>query len=235
MDLGSTFVQVVRRDIKHLHVGVYPPNGRVRVAAPLRMDDNTVRIAVIERLGWIRRKQLEFAQQERQSQREFVSGESHYFEGQRYLLEVIEGSGRPFVSLRNKRTITLGVRPGSDRATREAVLNGWYRAQLRGRLPSLVSKWEPRIAVRANEVRIRMMKTRWGSCNSVAGRIWLNLELAKKPVSCLEYVLVHELVHLVERRHNERFRELMDRHMPQWRLHRDTLNHAPLAHAHWKY
>ena len=235
MDVGGTPVEVVRKDIKNLHVGVYPPNGRVRVAAPLYLDDDAVRLAVITRLGWIRRQQAGFAQQDRQSQRELVSGESHYFEGRRYRLNVLECSGRPPVCLTNNTTLTLRVRPGSDRAVREAALYRWYRRQLRVRLPALLAKWEPRIGVRVGEVRIKKMKTCWGSCNQEAGRVWLNLELAKKQPSCLEYILVHEMVHLIERRHNDRFRDLMDRHMPQWRMHRDALNRAPLAHAEWEY
>ena len=235
MDVGGTPVEVVRKDIKNLHVGVYPPSGRVRVAAPLYLDDDAVRLAVISRLGWIRRQRAEFARQDRQSRRELVSGESHYFEGRRYRLDVIECGGRPPVRLTNNTTMTLRVRPGSDRAAREAVLERWYRRELRARLPALLAKWEPRIGVRAKEVRIKRMKTRWGACNREEGRIWLNLELAKKQPSCLEYILVHEMVHLIERRHNDRFRSLMDRHMPQWRMHRDALNRAPLAHAEWEY
>ena len=228
-------MEVVRKDIKNLHVGVYPPNGRVRVAAPLYLDDNAVRLAVISRLGWIRRQQAGFAQQDRQSRRELVSGESHYFEGRRYRLSVLECGGRPSVRLTNNTTMTQRVRPGSDRVAREAVLDRWYRRQLRTRLPALLAKWEPQLGVRVGEVRIKKMKTRWGSCSQEARRIWLNLELVKKQPSCLEYILVHEMVHFIERRHNERFRDLMDRHMPQWRVHRDALNRAPLAHAEWEY
>lgn len=234
LNVHGTPVEVVRKDIKNLHVGVYPPSGRVRVAVPLRLDDDAVRLAVISRLGWIRRQQARFAQQDRQSQREFVTGESHYFEGRRYRLDVIEGNGPP-VCLTNNKTITLRVRPGADRAAREAVLSRWYRRQLRAHIPTLLAKWEHRIGVQAGEVRIKKMKTCWGSCNQEARRIWLNLELAKKQPSCLEYILVHELVHLIERRHNDRFRELMDSYMPQWRTHRDALNRAPLAHAEWEY
>ena len=235
IDVRGTPVEVVRKDIKHLHVGVYPPSGRVRVAAPQRLDDDAVRLAVISRLGWIRRKQAEFEQQDRQSQREFVTGESHYFEGRRYRLDVVKSDGPPTVRLLNNTWMELSVRPGADRDKREAVLHRWYRGRLRGRLPALLDKWEPKVGARAAEVRIRKMKTRWGSCNSDARRIWLNLELVKKPVSCLEYIVVHEMVHLIERHHNEKFRDLMDRLMPQWRLHRDELNRAPLAHADWSY
>ena len=228
-------VEVIRKAIKNLHLGVYPPHGRVRVASPLHLDDDAVRLAIVSRLGWIRRKQAEFQQQQRQSRREFVSGESHYFAGHRYRLHVIQESSRPSVGLLNNTTMALRIPPGADWRTREAVLNRWYRRQLREQLPVLVAAWEPKVGVRVGEVRIRRMKTLWGSCNPDAKRIWLNLELAKKPASCLTYVLVHEMVHLIERRHSDRFYELMSQFMPQWRLHRDKLNRAPLAHADWKY
>ena len=228
-------VQVVRKGIKNIHIGVYPPQGRVRVAVPLSVDDDAVRLAVISRLNWIRRKRAEFVQQERQTLREFVSGESHYFEGRRYRLDVIESGGHPSVSLLNNRWMRLQVRPGADRVTRESVVDGWYRCKLREKLPAILEKWQPVVGEWAADVRIRKMKTRWGSCNDEARRIWLNLELAKKSPACMEYVLVHELVHLLERRHNDRFRELMDEFMPAWRARRDELNRGPLAHATWVY
>lgn len=235
IDIGGIPVEVVRKDIKNLHVGVYPPGGRVRVAAPLRLDDEAVRLAVISRMGWIRRKRLEFEQQDRQSQREFVTGESHYFRGRRYRLKVIEHDGRPAVHLLNNTTLVLRIRPGDNRDAREAILHRWYRRQLREQLPPLLAKWEGKIGVKVAEVRIKKMKTRWGSCNAGDRRIWINLELAKKPTMCLAYILVHEMVHLIEPSHNDRFRDLMDTFMPQWRLHRDALNRAPLAHEDWRY
>jgi predicted metal-dependent hydrolase len=235
IEVGGVAVQVVRKGIKHLHVGVYPPAGRVRVAAPLHLEADAVRLAVISRLGWIRRKQKEFAGQDRQSQREVVSGESHYFLGRRYLLDVEEGSARPGVRLVGPTTMELRVRPGAHRDQRDTVLQRWYRRELRTLLPPLLQKWEPRLGKSVSEVRVRRMKTRWGSCNASAGRIWLNLELIKKPVACLEYVLVHEMVHLHERHHNDRFLEWMDRLLPQWRVRRDELNRAPLAHEEWTY
>ncbi len=234
IEVRGTAVDVVRKNIKNLYIRVYPPNGRVRVAAPLRLDNDAVRMAVISRLGWIRRQRAKFQQQERQSRREFVTGESHFFEGGRYRLDVTERDGPPAVRLLNNSTLAMCVRPGADRNIREAVLDRWYRRHLRDRLPVLVAKWEPEMGVRVNEVRIRKMKTRWGTCNPVARRIWLNLELAKKPSSCLEYVVVHEMAHLIERRHNDRFWKLMDRFMPLWRYYRDELNRAPLAHADWR-
>ena len=227
-------MEVVHRDIKNLHVGVYPPSGRVRVAAPLRLDKDAVRLAVISRLGWIRRKQAGFEQQARQSQRQFVTGESHYVEGRRYRLDVTEHDGPPTVRLLNNRTLALTVRPNTNRDKREALLYRWYRGRLHSRLPALLAKWEPRVGTRGTEVRIRKMKTHWGTCNKDARRIRLNLELAKKPVLCLEYVMVHELVHLIERHHTDLFRRLMDRLMPQWRVYRDELNQSPLAHEIWR-
>ena len=235
MDIGGISVEVVRKDIKNLHMGVYPPGGRVRVAAPLRLNDEAVRLAVISRIGWIRRKRLEFEQQDRQSQREFVTGESHYFRGRRYRLKVTAHDGRPGVQVLNNATLGLRIRPGDNRDAREAILHRWYRRQLRDQLPPLLVKWEEKIGVKVAEVRIKRMKTRWGSCNVEDRRIWINLELAKKPTMCLAYILVHEMVHLIEPSHNDRFRDLMDTFMPQWRLHRDALNRAPLAHEDWRY
>ena len=235
IEVQGIAVEVVRKDIKNLHIGVYPPSGRVRVAAPLAFDDTAVQMAVISRLGWIRRQQTVFERQDRQSQREFVTGESHYFRGRRYRLDVVEHNSLPRVWLLNNTKIGVSVRPGSDRDTREAVVHRWYRRYLRSELPPLLEKWEPKLGVSVDEVRIKKMKTLWGSCNIEAKRIWLNLELAKKPSSCLVYILVHEMVHLLERAHNDRFRALMDGFLPQWRTYRDTLNRAPLAHEDWKY
>lgn len=233
--VSGIVIEIVRKDIKNLHLGVYPPNGRVRVSVPLHLDDDAVRLAIVARLGWIRRHQERFAAQERQSQREMVTGESHYVLGQRYRLHVTEHDGPPSVTVRNRTILDLRVRPGSDRDQREAVLHAWYRRQLRDRIAPLLAQWQPVVGVEVAEWRIKKMKTRWGSCNIAARRIWLNLELAKKPAVCLEYILVHELVHLLERHHNERFRDLMDALLPAWRLHRDELNRAPLAHEEWGY
>ncbi len=228
-------VEVVRKDIKNLHMGVYPPNGRVRVAVPLRLDDEAVRLAVISRLGWIRRQQNGFELQDRQSEREMITGESHFYLGRRYRLDVIEHNGPAVVNLPNNTTMALRVRPGTSRDKREIVLHQWYRQQLREQIPQLITKWELEIGVTVVEWGIKKMKTRWGTCNIDARRIWLNLELAKKPASCLEYILVHEMVHLLERHHNDHFREYMDRLIPQWRLYRDELNRSPLSHENWGY
>ena len=235
IDVGGIAVEVVRGEIKNLHVGVYPPHGRVRVAAPLRLDDASVRMAVISRLAWIRSKQAEFMRQDRQSQREFVTGESHYFAGRRYRLDVVAHVCRPAVRLLNNSTMRLFVPPSANRDARETVLQRWYRAQLRAQLPALRPEWERRVGVTVGDVRIKRMKTLWGSCNVDAKRIWLNLELAKKPTSCLVYVLVHEMIHMLERNHSDRFRELMDDRMPRWRMYREELNSLPLSHEDWQY
>lgn len=235
MDIRELSIEIVRKDIKNLHVGVYPPAGRVRVAAPLRLDDEAVRLAVVSRLGWIRRQRAEFERQDRQSRREMVTGESHYFKGRRYRLDVIEHDVLPSVYLRNNTTMQLRVRPDSTPDLRKKVLEKWYRARLREQIPWLIAKWEPKAGVTVSEVRIRKMKTRWGSCNAASRWITLNLELVKKPASSLEYILVHEMVHLVERKHNDNFRGMMDMLLPAWRLMRDELNQAPLSHDDWRY
>ena len=233
--VNGLVIDVVRKNIKHLHLAVYPPDGRVRVAAPLRVNDDTVRLFAIEKLGWITRQQRKFAAQERQSAREYVSGESHYVAGQRYLLNVVYHNAPPRVLLRNKTTLDLFVRTGSDTAQRERVLLAWYRQQLKATIPALIEQWQAIIGVRINEWGIKQMKTKWGTCNIAARRIWLNLELAKKPPHCLEYVIVHELVHLLERHHNDRFTAYMTRFMPQWNFYRAELNRAPLGHGDWEY
>lgn len=230
--VGDLRVTVVRKAIKNLHLGVYPPHGRVRVAAPLAVSDDAVRLAVISRLGWIRRQRARFAAQLRQAAREMVSGETHYFLGRRYRLRVVEHRASAAV-VRRGSILELRVRPGAGVAQRERVLLHWYRGQLKQIVPPLVAKWEVALGVRVKEWGIKRMKTRWGACNAAARRIWLNLELAKKPAHCLEYVVLHEVAHLVERQHNARFLALMDRHMPQWQTRRRELNAGPLAHEQW--
>ncbi|MFA4901312.1 MAG: SprT family zinc-dependent metalloprotease [Desulfobaccales bacterium] len=228
-------VEVVRKAIKNLHLGVYPPHGRVRVAAPLAVSDEAVRLAVIGKLAWIKRQQARFEAQPRQSRREMVSGESHYFMGQRYRLRVIEYAGVMGVVLRNKSFMDLYVRPETNAEQRELVLYRWYRKQLKALVPSLLEKWQAVLGVQAADWGIKKMKTKWGGCTIKARRIWINLELAKQPIQCLEYIIVHELVHLLERHHNDQFRKLMDEFMPQWRLHREELNRAPLGYENWDY
>ncbi len=222
-------VEVVRKPIKNLHLGVYPPQGRVRVAAPLAIDDEAVRLAVVGKLGWIKRQRAKFQAQPRQSQRRMVSGESHYFLGQRYRLRVIEEGGAPRLILRGKSSMDMFVRPGTTQEKKQEILHAFYRAELKKLIPELLDKWQPILDVTASAWGIKRMKTKWGTCNIEARRIWLNLELAKKPVQCLEYILVHELTHLLERHHNERFTGLLDQHLPQWRTLREELNRSLLA------
>lgn len=226
-------IDIVRKDIKNLHLGVYPPNGRVRVAAPLTVSDDAVRLAVIGKLAWIKRQRAKFAAQQRQSQREMVSGESHYFLGRRYRLRVIERQGKGEVALRGKATIELRIKAGTDSQQREKLLQGWYREQLNALIPPLSDKWRTLLNVEVDSWRIKKMKTKWGACNVQARRIWLNLELIKKPPHCIEYIVVHEQMHLLERPHNERFTALMDRHLPSWRSYREELNRMPLGHESW--
>lgn len=228
-------VSVVRKAIKNLHLGVYPPHGRVRVAAPLRLTDDAVRLAVVSRLGWIRRQQAKFLGQDRQTPREYAARESHYYLGRRYLLNIVSSDAPPRIGIRNATTIDLHIWKNADAKQRERVLQRWYRRQLKTLIPPLVEKWQAVLGVQLAHWGVKRMKTRWGTCNAEARRIWLNLELAKKPVQCLEYIIVHELTHLIERHHNERFIALMDQHLPQWRRYRQELNSAPLAHESWTY
>jgi predicted metal-dependent hydrolase len=226
-------VQVVRKPIKNLHLGVYPPDGQVRVSAPEHLTDDNIRLAVISRLSWIRKQREAFQSQPRQSERDMVTGESHYVFGKRYRLEVIERQGRHEIVVKNHDTLQLFVNPGTTQANRTRVLKEWYRQQLKDRVPKLLEQWEPVIGRQVSGWGVRKMKTKWGSCNIQQRRIWLNLELAKKPPGCLEYVVVHELVHFLERHHNERFKKLMSQFLPQWRLRRDALAKEPLGSENW--
>lgn len=235
IEVSGIPIEVVRKDIKNLHLGVYPPNGRVRVAAPLRVSDSAIRLAVVTRLAWVRRQQRRFESQDRQSPREMVSGETHYFRGTRYRLDVVERDGPAIVSTRSNRRIELLVPPGCSREMRQKALDAWYRETLRSLITRLLEQWEDRIGLRASGWGIRKMKTRWGTCNSEAGRLWFNLELAKKSAACVELIVVHELVHLRCRHHDAEFLGEMDRLLPAWRAVRDELNRAPLGHFDWDY
>ena len=225
--VSGIHVEVVRKAIKNMHLTVYPPNGRVRITVPMSVTDEAVRLAVVRKLGWIKRQQARFESQPSQSQREMVTGESHYFLGHCYRLHIIEHNGPGTVLPRSNAHLDVFVRSGATVEQRERVLQKWYREQLRALIPPLIEKWESIIDVQVAEWRIKRMKTRWGSCNIRAGRIWLSLELATKPLQCLEYVVVHEMAHLRERRHDKRFIALMDEVLPAWRLHKAELNAAP--------
>jgi predicted metal-dependent hydrolase len=227
-------IQVVRKAIKNLHVAVYPPDGHVRVAAPAHMDDDAIRLAVIDKLTWIRRQRRELRGQLRQSQRELVEGESHYVWGQRYRLQVEEPAGEtPHVELVTRKKLLLVVQPGADLDSKEKLLADWYRRELRTAAEPIIRRRVEQLSVELHDWRIRRMRTKWGSCNPDAGRIWLNLELAKKSPQCLDYVIVHELLHLVERQHSARFEKLLDATMPGWRTHREELYRLPLGHEEW--
>ena len=234
IEIGSIAMQLNRKAIKHLHISVLPPDGRVRISAPETMTDTAIRMAVISRIPWIRQQQRDFAKQPRQSEREMVSGESHYLWGRRYRLDVIERSGRHEVKTAPGK-LRLWVQPGISTDQRKRALDAFYRHQLKERVQKLLPIWQGRAGVDVADWGVKKMKTKWGSCNTQARRIWLNLELAKKPSECLEYILVHELVHLLERNHNDRFRAYMDRLLPDWRERRELLNRMPLAHNHWIY
>lgn len=225
-------VDVVYKDIKNLHISVYPPVGRVRVAAPERMDDDTIRRAVIQRLPWIRRQRDQLQAADRQTKRAMLSGETHYVWGERYRLDVSRTSGNHRVE-RSGKTLWVVASEGADADERFAVLDRWYRRELKAAIPPLLEKWEPRIGVESSRFVVRHMKTKWGTCVRESGALWFNPELAKKNPRCLEYIVVHELTHLIERTHGARFVELMDQHLPDWRSRRDELNGAPLSDEEW--
>jgi len=234
IDLGDIKVEVVKKDIKNIHLSVYPPAGRVRISAPSRMSLDTIRIFVISKLGWIKQQQQKFQSQARETPREYLDRESHYVWGKRYLLRVIESDTAPVVELKHSRMF-LHVRPGTDAVKKQIIMETWYREQLKQALPPLIAKWEPLMGVQVARFFVQRMKTRWGSCNPGARRIRLNTDLAKKPRECLEYVVVHEMVHLLEPTHNARFVALMDQFMPKWQFYRDVLNRLPVRHEDWGY
>jgi len=234
IELGDVTVEVVRKDIKNVHLSVYPPAGRVRISAPERMSLDTLRVFAISKLDWIRQQQKRLREQERESPRDYVDRESHYVWGKRYLLTVTESDERPSIELKHRRML-LRVRPRTDEGKRRALVEQWYREQLKAAVPPLLARWQPLLDVSVERWFVQRMKTKWGSCNHQARTIRLNTELAKKPPDCLEYIVVHELVHLLEPTHNARFISLMDRFMPKWQLHRQALNRLPVRQETWSY
>lgn len=232
--LGDVALKVILKDIKNVHLSVHPPTGRVTISAPLRMSLDTIRVFAISKLGWIKQQQRKFQEQERETPREYLDRESHYVWGRRYLLKVVEESTTPTILLKHKKLI-LHLCPGSSYETKVAVLARWYRNQIRIAVPELIAKWEPLLGVKVERVFVQKMKTKWGSCNPATRSIRLNTDLAKKPRACLEYIVVHEMVHLIERRHDGRFRTYMDQLLPQWLQYREQLNAAPLTHEEWDY
>ena len=234
IELGDICLDVIHKNIKNVHLSVHPPNGRVTISAPMQMDLETIRLFSIQKLGWIRKQQAKFENQKREPLREYVSRESHYYLGQRYLMKVVEHNAASKVVLKHN-SIELYVRKGATIAQKEDVLHGWYRQQLRELIPQYVAKFEKKMNVKVSDIRIRSMKTKWGTCNHEAKRIWLNTELAKKPFESIEYVLVHEMVHLIERNHNEKFIAYMDELLPKWKHLRENLNRSALGHVEWSY
>ncbi len=234
IDLGGISVDVVRKDIKNVHLSVFPPTGRVRIAAPARMDLDTIRVFAVTKLGWIKAQQKKILAQERETPREYLDRESHYLWGRRYLLEVVERDAAPLVTLKHRKLV-LQVRPGSVELKRQEVLEAWYRVTLKRAMPALIAKWEPLMGAKVHRFFVQRMKTKWGGCNPRARSLRLNTELAKKPPECLEYIVVHEMAHLLEPTHGQRFRALMDRTMPAWEFHRAQLNRLPVRHEEWVY
>ena len=219
--------------IKNVHLSVHPPNGRVTLATPITTRLEVARAYAITKLGWIREQRKKLANQARETPREFVERESHYLWGRRHLLIINHREIKPFVSLDHRR-ITLTVRPGSDVQKRAVVLHEWHKSLLHEVVPSLIQKWEPKLQVKAAGYFLHRMKTKWGSCNHKAGHIRLNTELVKKPKDLLEYVIVHEMAHIIEPRHSDRFIAILGEHYPTWREARAELNDLPLTAEAWK-
>lgn len=232
LTVAGLCVDVVYKDIKHLHISVYPPVGRVRVAAPEGTDEDTIRLAIVQRLPWIKRQREQLQKAERQTRREMLSGETHYVWGRRYRLDVSRAGGHSTVETKGS-TLWVVTPAGTDADGRRAALDRWYRRELKAAVPALLAKWQPIIGVDAGKIVVRRMKTKWGTCITHSRTIWLNPELAKKNPRCLEYIVVHELTHLLERGHGDGFVALMDRFLPDWRARRDELNEAPLGHEEW--
>jgi predicted metal-dependent hydrolase len=227
-------IDIVKKDIKNIHLGVYPPHGRVRIAAPTKTTDEALRLLVTSKIDWINKQKAKFEKQERQTKREFVSGESHYFMGNRYLLNIVNTDNSPKIEIKRKAHIDIYVKPGASREKREKIMDNFYRSELKKQIALLSGKWEKITKIHAKEFRIKKMKTKWGACSQKHHRIWINLELAKKPLHCLEYIMVHEMTHLVEKNHTAKFRRLMDSFMPQWIQYKEELNRSTLGYSRWK-
>jgi hypothetical protein len=222
--VGEIRVRVERKDIKNIHLSVHPPDGKVKLSVPKTTKEDTIRLFLISKITWIKKQQKKFDNQARQSPREYISGESHYFFGKRYRLNVYETNKKQRVEIKNNSYIDLYVRPNSTVEKREDVMKEWYREELKKVIPEYINKWEKTMDIQLNFWGVKQMKTKWGSCNADRKRIWVNLELAKKNPRCLEYVIVHEMVHLKERKHSDRFKKLMDKYLPNWRAVKRELN-----------
>lgn len=234
IEIGDICIDVVQKNIKNIHLSVYPPIGRVRISAPLHLDIETIGVFAISKMGWIKKQQEKFRSQPREAPREYITRESHYYLGKRYLLKVIEHDSTPKVVIKHE-TIEMYIRPNTSIEKRQEILDEWYRKRLKEIVPGMIAQYEKAIKVKVNEFSIKKMKTRRGTCNIKAKRIWLNLELAKKYQHYIEYIIVHEMVHLLERHHNERFFAYMERFMPQWRGLKEELNRSALTYTDWEY
>lgn len=232
IQLGEVTIFVTRKAIKNVHLSVHPPDGRVTMAAPTATRLEVARAYAISKLGWIRAQQQKLANQARETPRQFIERESHYLWGRRHLLTVVERNIKPFVYLDHRR-ISLTVRPGSDQAKRAEVIHEWHKSLLHAVVPSLISKWEPKLKVKVAGYFLQRMKTKWGGCNQTAGNIRINTELVKKPKDLLEYVIVHEMTHLLVPTHSDRFMTILAEHYPTWREARAELNELPLAAEVW--
>jgi predicted metal-dependent hydrolase len=235
IQLGDITVTVTLKKIKNVHLSVQPPRGRVTVSAPEHMQPAAIRMLAISKLGWIKRQRQKMLDQERETPREYIDRESHFLWGRRFLLQVIETTTEPTGVELEHRRLVLRVRPGATEEKRREVLESWYRNQLRRIGARFISKWERILGVTVSEFFVQRMKTRWGSCNPASQTIRLNAELAKKPRRCLEYIVLHEMLHLIEPTHNDRFTALLDANLPGWRHRRDELNHLPLGHSNWRH
>ena len=231
--LGDIVIALTRKDVKHVHLSVHPPHGRVTLVAPRKTRPEVARAYAISKLTWIRNQQTKLREQARETPRQFIERESHYLWGRRYLLTIVERDAKPSVT-HDHRQITLTVRPGSDQAKREAVMNQWHRSLLHEVVPPLIRKWKPKLNVDVEAYYLQRMKTKWGGCNHRAKHIRLNTELVKKPKDLLEYVIVHEMAHLLEPTHNDRFVAILDTQFPTWREARSELNELPLSAESWK-
>jgi len=233
MEIGNLHIEVIKKDIKNIHLAVYPPNGTVRLTSPRNVTDDSIRLYAISKLSWIKQQQRSFKRQERRSERHYIQRESHYLFGKRYLLRLSNSLRTTSVAVKNKTYLELNIRSGSSKMQKEKAIEEFYRKELKQRIPALIEKWELKTGIYVQSWGVKKMSTKWGTCNKEAKRIWLNLELAKKPIECLEYIILHEMIHIVERHHNDHFTSLMNQHMPRWKHHKNELNNLPISHVEW--
>jgi len=227
-------VPIIRKNIKNIHLSVNPPLGDVRISAPLSMSDDTLRVYIVSKLQWIKKQQRKYQEQQRLTERKYIDRESYYLWGRRLLLQVEESASNPLIVLKNKNTLLLSIKSFTAPAKTSILITEWYRQVIKQAIPGILSKWEKLTGIIVSSWRVQAMKTKWGSCNADKGRILINLELVKKPEYCLEYVVVHEMTHLLERRHNIHFQKLLDSFLPNWKYIRKELNELPLSYVEWE-